>query len=74
MSRNQPSRTIFTDVIEDHLALRARNAGLESAMPLANFLPADDSLPAPVRLTLAAEWDTERVDLWRDVDAWRDAA
>lgn len=74
MSRNQTSRTIFTDVIEDHLALRARNAGLEASMPLANYLPPADDLPAPVRLTVAAEWDTERVDLWRDVDAWRDAA
>jgi len=34
-------QTVFTDVIAEHLALRQKNAELESAMPLRDYLPVD---------------------------------
>jgi hypothetical protein len=34
-------KTLFAAVIEDHLALKRRNAALETAMPLEQFIPAD---------------------------------
>ncbi len=41
MSSEQYVRTIFTDVIAEHLALRQQNAGLEPKMPLRDYLPTD---------------------------------
>lgn len=35
------SKTLFASVIEDHLALKRRNAELEAQMPLAQYLPVD---------------------------------
>ena len=35
------SREDLTAAIADHLALRQKNAGLESAMPLRDYLPHD---------------------------------
>ena len=34
-------QTLFASVIEEHLALKARNAKLEPDMPLEGFIPAD---------------------------------
>ena len=35
------NRTVLTDAIAEHLALRQRNAQLEQAMPLRDYLPND---------------------------------
>ena len=35
------SKSLFAAVIEDHLALRRRNAALEPFMPLRQYLPPD---------------------------------
>jgi hypothetical protein len=37
----ETSRTFLTDAIAEHLALRQRNAALEDAMPLRDYLPSD---------------------------------
>ena len=45
-------RSIFTEAIEDHLALKKQNSGIEQAMPLARFDVGDplDRYPGgPVR-------------------------
>ena len=34
-------KSLFASVIEDHLALKRRNAPLEPAMPLEQFIPPD---------------------------------
>lgn len=34
-------RTLFASIIEEHLALKRKNAALEQEMPLDNFIPAD---------------------------------
>ena len=34
-------KSLFAAVIEDHLALKRRNAALEGRMPLSNYVPAD---------------------------------
>jgi hypothetical protein len=34
-------KSLFASVIEDHLALKRRNAGLENSMPLDRFIPVD---------------------------------
>lgn len=41
MSTGEYNRTVLTDAIADHLALRQRNAQLEDAMPLRDYLPND---------------------------------
>ena len=38
---DQPSRNVLTDAIAAHLELRQRNAALEDAMPLRDYLPSD---------------------------------
>ena len=35
------SKSLFAAVIEEHLALKRRNAHLERSMPLDSFIPAD---------------------------------
>ena len=35
------TKSLFASVIEDHLALKRRNAGLEISMPLDRFIPVD---------------------------------
>ena len=35
------SGSLFASVIEEHLALKRRNAGLEGAMPLHRYIPPD---------------------------------
>ena len=74
MARPEVNRTIFSDVIEEHLALRARNARLEGRMPLADYLPPEVPMPTPERLTPVADWSADSGALWGDVDVWRDAA
>lgn len=74
MARSEVNRTIFSDVIEDHLALQARNRRLEAHMPLADYLPPDEPMPTPERLSPVQDWSPRPNDLWGDVDAWRDAA
>ncbi len=39
MSTEEHHRTVLTDAIAEHLALRQRNAELERAMPLRDYLP-----------------------------------
>ena len=34
-------KSLFASVIEDHLALKRKNAALEMSMPLDRFIPAD---------------------------------
>ncbi|MGI9116894.1 MAG: hypothetical protein ACR2JV_04575 [Gaiellales bacterium] len=41
MSTNEFNRTVLTDAIAEHLALRQRNAELEAEMPLRDYLPTD---------------------------------
>lgn len=41
MSTEGFNRTVLTDAIAEHLALRQRNAQLEDAMPLRDYLPKD---------------------------------
>lgn len=41
MSSEENARTVFTDAIAEHLALRQRNAHLEEHMPLRDYLPTD---------------------------------
>ena len=41
MSTEEHNRTVLTDAIAEHLALRQRNAELEQAMPLRDYLPKD---------------------------------
>lgn len=40
MSTPEP-RTLFASVIEEHLALKRKNAQLEQEMPLEGYIPAD---------------------------------
>jgi hypothetical protein len=53
-------RTVFTDAIAEHLALRQRNAALEDAMPLRDYLPVDyvrvDEPTDPGRLPAVRQW------------------
>jgi hypothetical protein len=53
-------RTVFTDAIAEHLALRQRNAALEEAMPLRDYLPVDyvrvDEPTDPGRLPAVRQW------------------
>ncbi|MFM7247157.1 MAG: hypothetical protein ACKO2Y_06780 [Actinomycetota bacterium] len=53
-------RTVFTDAIAEHLALRQRNAGLEQAMPLRDYLPVNyvrvDEPTDPGRIPAIRQW------------------
>jgi len=58
VSSEEYVRTVFTDAIADHLALRQKNAPLEQHMPLRDYLPtgyvrmdevASTAVPPPAR-------------------------
>ncbi len=60
MASEENVRTVFTDAIAEHLMLRQRNAGLEDAMPLRDYLPVDyvrvDEPTDPGRLPAVRQW------------------
>ena len=60
MASDENVRTVFTDAIAEHLALRQRNAALEDAMPLRDYLPVDyvrvDEPTNPGRLPAVRQW------------------
>ena len=60
MASDENVRTVFTDAIAEHLALRQRNAALEDAMPLRDYLPVDyvrvDETTDPGRLPAVRQW------------------
>lgn len=60
MASDENVRTVFTDAIAEHLALRQRNAALEDSMPLRDYLPVDyvrvDEPTNPGRLPVARQW------------------
>ena len=64
MASEEYVRTVFTEAIAEHLALREQNAGLEVQMPLRDYLPVDYvRMDEPVSLGIAPA-----ARQWFDVD------